>query len=111
MTCGAGAEAGGPASAEGTLPCKVIAPALGRGAPGFPTRRAPRRPRSGAVCASRLWTGGLCPVALRLLGLRGAPGMTPVRRLADRIVRPDAEALPGLCGAGGGVGMPRPRCP
>lgn len=33
------AEVGGQASAEGTLRCKVIAPALGHRAPGFPTRR------------------------------------------------------------------------
>lgn len=33
------AEVGGRASAEGTLRCKVIAPALGRRAPGLPARR------------------------------------------------------------------------
>lgn len=48
------AEVGGQALAKGTPRCKVIAPALGHRAPGFPSRR------TGKPCQAAVWAQTLC---------------------------------------------------
>lgn len=88
---------------EGTLRCKVIALALGQRAPDFPTRRD---------FQAVLW----CGVGLKVMyvdplrwgtpGLRGALGITPVRRFADPrratycIVHRETRAERGRCREG-----------